>query len=80
MSSPNHRLGWTLTAIAGVAVFVAFTIWGGIPTESNLRFILVAGEPVFPGHLHLRPRFLASTHPPPGAQLAPTAKDRIVDP
>ncbi len=36
MSSPNHRLGWTLTAIAGVVVFVAFTIWGGIPTESKV--------------------------------------------
>lgn len=35
MTWPNHRLGWTLTAIAGVVVFVAFTIWGGIPTETK---------------------------------------------
>ncbi|MCY3915175.1 MAG: hypothetical protein OXG49_04095 [Chloroflexi bacterium] len=44
MSRPNHRLGWTLTAIAGVVVFVAFTIWGGIPTESKVGlFWLQAG-------------------------------------
>ena len=36
MSLPNHRLGWTLAAIAGVMVFIAFTVWGGIPAETNL--------------------------------------------
>ncbi len=32
----NQRQGWILTAIAGVVIFVAFTAWGGIPTETNV--------------------------------------------
>ena len=36
MSLPNHRLGWMLAAIAGVMVFIAFTLWGGIPAEANI--------------------------------------------
>ncbi len=35
MTTLNHRLGWALTASAGVVIFVAFTAWGGIPAEMN---------------------------------------------
>ncbi len=37
MSRLIHHLGWTLTAFAGVVVFVAFTIWGGIPAEVKVE-------------------------------------------
>lgn len=44
MTTLNQRLGWTLTASAGVGVFVAFTLWGGIPAETNAGlFWLQAG-------------------------------------
>ena len=40
----ENRLGWTLTGIASVVIFVAFTIWGGIPAETNVSlFWLQAG-------------------------------------
>ncbi|MCY4064441.1 MAG: hypothetical protein OXG53_18895 [Chloroflexi bacterium] len=64
MSKPNHRLGWTLTAIAGVVVFVAFTIWGGIPTESkvglfwlqaSLFFLVICAFALAIWHLLVRP-------------------------
>ncbi len=29
------RLGWILTAFAAIALFIAFTIWGGIPTDAQ---------------------------------------------
>ncbi|MDE2776109.1 MAG: hypothetical protein OXI77_09235 [Chloroflexota bacterium] len=35
MTTLNHRLGWTLTAIAGVVIFVGFAAWGGIPTDAQ---------------------------------------------
>ena len=44
MTALNHRHGWILTAIAGVVIFIAFTIWGGIPAETHLSlFWLQAG-------------------------------------
>ena len=66
MSKPDHRLGWTLTAIAGVVVFVAFTIWGGIPTETKVGLFWLQASLFLPGHLRLRPGFLASARPSPG--------------
>ena len=43
-TNQTSRLGWALTAFAGVIIFVAFTIWGGIPTETNAAiFWLQAG-------------------------------------
>ena len=35
MSLQNRRLGWTLTAGAGAIIFAAFSLWGGIPAETN---------------------------------------------
>ena len=32
---PQNRLGWMLTAFAAIALFIAFTIWGGIPTDAQ---------------------------------------------
>jgi len=44
MTTANHRLGWTLTAIAGVVIFIAFTLWGDIPADTNIGlFWLQAG-------------------------------------
>ena len=37
----RNRLGWTLTAIAGVVIFVAFSVWGGIPAETNVTLFWV---------------------------------------
>ena len=40
----QSRLGWTVAAIAGVAIFAAFTVWGGIPADTNVQlFWLQAG-------------------------------------
>ena len=36
MTMPNQRLPWILAAVAGVAVFAAFAVWGGIPAETNV--------------------------------------------
>ena len=33
--SQQNRLGWMLTAFAAIALFIAFTIWGGIPTDAQ---------------------------------------------
>ena len=40
----NQRLPWILAAVAGVAIFAAFAVWGGIPAETNAElFWLQAG-------------------------------------
>ena len=40
----QNRLGWILSAIAGAIIFVAFSVWGGIPAETNVAlFWLQAG-------------------------------------
>ena len=36
MTSTQQRLPWILAAIAGVGVFIAFSIWGGIPAETSV--------------------------------------------
>ncbi len=36
MTTRNDHFAWTLTGIAGVIIFAAFTAWGGIPAETNL--------------------------------------------
>lgn len=40
----QNRLGWILSALAGGIIFVAFSVWGGIPSETNVAlFWLQAG-------------------------------------
>ena len=34
-NAQSNRLGWTLSAIAGVLLFAAFTVWGGVPTDDR---------------------------------------------
>lgn len=42
--SQSNRLPWILAATAGVLIFAAFTVWGGIPTETHVAlFWLQAG-------------------------------------
>jgi len=44
MTLAQRHLPWILAAVAGVVIFVAFTIWGGIPAETNVGlFWLQAG-------------------------------------
>ncbi len=44
MTTFSQRWRWILVAVAGVAIFVAFAIWGGIPAETNVElFWLQAG-------------------------------------
>ena len=41
---PQSRLGWIIAALAGIAIFGAFTVWGGIPADTNVQlFWLQAG-------------------------------------
>ncbi len=35
------RLRWILSAIAGAIIFAAFSVWGGIPAETNVAFFWV---------------------------------------
>ena len=60
----RNRLGWTLTAIAGVVIFVAFSVWGGIPAETNvtlfwvqagLFFLVICAFVLMLWHLLIRP-------------------------
>lgn len=37
MTAPKQGLAWTLAAGAGIIIFIAFTIWGGIPAEANVE-------------------------------------------
>ena len=64
MTALNPRLPWILAAIAGVFVFVAFTIWGGIPAETNVElfwlqaglfFLIICGFVLVLWHLFIRP-------------------------
>ena len=64
MTTTQHRLPWMLAVAAGVAIFVAFTLWGGIPAETNVElfwlqagaFLLVMGIFVLAfWHLLIRP-------------------------
>jgi len=44
LATLHHRLPWIIAAVAGALIFIAFTIWGGIPAEANLGlFWLQAG-------------------------------------
>jgi len=64
MTTLNPRLPWTLAAISGVVIFIAFTIWGGIPAESNvglfwlqacLFFLIICAFVLVFWHLFIRP-------------------------
>ena len=37
MTMLNQRLPWMLAAVAGVAIFAAFAVWGGIPADTNVE-------------------------------------------
>ena len=64
MTALNPRLPWILAAIAGVFVFVAFTIWGGIPAETHVELfwlqaglflLIICGFVLVLWHLFIRP-------------------------
>ncbi len=64
MTVPSPRLPWIFAAIAGALLFIAFTIWGGIPAESNaglfwlqagLFFLIICAFVVAFWHLLIRP-------------------------
>ena len=66
------RLGWILTAFAAIALFIAFTIWGGIPTDAQAGVFWAQAGVFLTGHLRVRPRALAFAHSTIGAEPAPT--------
>ena len=64
MTTRNHRLGWIFAAIAGVLIFAAFTIWGGIPADeqtgafwaqAGLLFAVICAFVALTWHLLARP-------------------------
>ncbi|MCY4071076.1 MAG: hypothetical protein OXG60_07240 [Chloroflexi bacterium] len=72
----QNRLGWILSAIAGAIIFVAFSVWGGIPAETNvalfwlqagLFFLVICAFVLALWHLLIRP-------------LAPTLRQPTVVP
>ena len=67
----DNRLGWALCAAAGLVIYIAFTIWGGIPrgdlagafwAQIGLLLLILCGFALAAWHLLLRPL-------PPGRQL-----------
>ena len=73
--NPQSRLGWIIAALAGILLFGAFTVWGGIPTDERaglfwiqmvvLLLLICAFVMVF-WHLLIRP-------------LAPNARKPVTD-
>ncbi len=64
MTANTNRLGWWLTAIAGIIIFAAFSVWGGSPAESraslfwlqaSLFCLVICGFVVMLWHLFIRP-------------------------
>lgn len=60
----QNRLGWILSAIAGAVLFAAFSVWGGIPAETNaglfwlqagLFFLVICAFVLALWHLLIRP-------------------------
>jgi len=60
----QNRLGWILSAIAGAIIFAAFSVWGGIPAETNvalfwlqtgLFFLVICAFALALWHLLIRP-------------------------
>ena len=64
MTASTNRLGWWLTAIAGIIIFAAFSVWGGSPAESraslfwlqaSLFCLVICGFIFMLWHLFMRP-------------------------
>ena len=64
MSLQNRRLGWILAAVAGAIIFAAFSLWGGIPAETNAAifwaqvgvfFLVICAFVLALWHLLIRP-------------------------
>ena len=64
MTASTNRLGWWLTAIAGIIIFAAFSVWGGSPAESraslfwlqaSLFCLVICGFIFMLWHLYIRP-------------------------
>ncbi len=64
MTASTNRLGWWLTAIAGIIIFAAFSVWGGSPAESraslfwlqaSLFCLVICGFIFMLWHLFIRP-------------------------
>lgn len=60
----QNRLRWTLSGIVGAIIFVAFSVWGGIPGEANaglfwlqtgLFFLVICAFVLALWHLLIRP-------------------------
>ena len=47
MTTLGQRVPWIAAACAGILVFIAFTIWGGIPTEASLAIFCLQASLFF---------------------------------
>lgn len=47
MTSLNQRWPWIFAAVAGVAVFISFAVWGGIPAEANVELFWLQASVFF---------------------------------
>lgn len=64
MTTLNQRLPWIIAACAGILVFIAFTVWGGVPADTNLAlfwlqaslfFLVICAFVLVFWHLLIRP-------------------------
>ncbi|MCY3796710.1 MAG: hypothetical protein OXG84_02810 [Chloroflexi bacterium] len=85
MTTFNHRLGWTLTAIAGALIFAGFAAWGGIPTDeqssafwaqAGLFFLVICAFALAYWHLLIRP-LVPNLRQPQSDQLPLRARETI---
>ncbi len=64
MTAATNRLGWILCAIASLIIFIAFSVWGGSPSETHVGsfwlqagmfFLVICGFVLMLWHLFIRP-------------------------
>ena len=81
---PN-RLGWALSGVAGVLLFAAFTVWGGIPggdqtalfwAQATVLFLVLCAFALLHWHLMIRP-LAPNIRQPKSDPLPVRARQRI---
>ena len=82
----HNRLGWIIAAISGTAIFAAFTVWGGIPSDEQagifwaqllVLFLVICAFILLFWHLLIRP-LAPNRRQPKSETLSLKLRQRIV--
>ena len=82
----HNRLGWIIAAISGTAIFAAFTVWGGIPSDEQagifwaqllVLFLVICAFILLFWHLLIRP-LAPNLRQPKSETLSLKLRQRIV--